>query len=86
MKREIRKISLGELMDDLKELPLRNRIRTTIHSVMLGVPSDLGFIEMRMWTDEDDELLGKLEKIGKKLTDEIMRDIEEWEKDGKPNR
>ncbi len=45
---------------------------------------ELGYREDKMWTDDENELLSKLCGLAQEHTDSILKDIEEWDQDGKP--
>jgi hypothetical protein len=68
----------------LKETPLETRLKVLSEMDFITLITELGYREEKFWTPEEDELLGKLCKLAKKHTDSILKEIEEWKKDGSP--
>lgn len=67
-----------------KNVSLKSRIRVSNEMAFINLIIELGYREDKMWTDDENELLGKLCGLAQEHTDSILKDIEEWEKDGKP--
>ena len=67
----------------LKETPLKVRIRVANQMAFINLLSELGYRD-GYWTPDEDEKLQKLCELAEKLTDEHLKDIKEWENDGKP--
>lgn len=72
---------LGELH---KEIPLETRLRVLNQMAFISLLTELGYREEKMWTSDEDERFDKLMNIANKHTEDIMKEISEWEKDGKP--
>ena len=68
----------------VKEIPLKTRIKVANEMAFINLIVELGYREDKMWTDDENELLSRLCGLAKEHTDSILKDIEEWEKDGKP--
>ena len=68
----------------VKEVPLKTRIKVANEMAFINLIVELGYREDKMWTDDENELLGKICVLAQKNTDSILKDIEEWKKDGKP--
>jgi hypothetical protein len=69
----------------LKESSLECRLRTTNHMLILSYLIDSGYIPDGPWTDEKDEKYGEsIEGFVRELTDQQIKEFEQWEKDGRP--
>ena len=68
----------------VKRIPIETRIRVSSEMAFINLIVELGYRENKTWSDDEDELLGKLCKLAKEHTDDILKTIDEWEKDGKP--
>ena len=68
----------------LKETPLKTRLKVANKMAFINLIVELGYREDKMWTDDENELLDKLCGLAKEHTDIILKDIKEWENDGKP--
>lgn len=68
----------------VKEVPLKTRIKVANEMAFINLIVELGYREDKMWTDDENELLDKICVLAQKHTDSILKDIEEWKKDGKP--
>ena len=76
---------MSEIFEKLvKEIPLATRLKVANEMAFIDLIVELGYREDKMWTDEENELLGKLCELAQKHTDSILKDIEVWEADGKP--
>ena len=75
------KTKLEEL---LKQASLESRLKVSNQMAFINLIVALGYREDKMWTDEEDELLQKLIELAKKHTDEQLKQIIQWEKDGRP--
>ena len=67
-----------------KNIPLKTRIEVSNEMAFINLITELGYREDKMWTDDENELLSKLCVLAQEHTDSILKDIEEWKKDGKP--
>ena len=72
---------LGELY---KEIPLETRLKVLNQMAFISLLTELGYREEKMWTSDEDERFDKLMNIANKHTEDIMKEMSEWEKDGKP--
>jgi hypothetical protein len=68
----------------LKEIPLKTRLKVSNEMAFINLIVELGYREDKMWTDDENELLAKLCGLAKEHTDSVLKEIEEWKKDGKP--
>lgn len=73
---------LGELY---KEIPLETRLKVLNQMAFISLLTELGYREEKMWTSDEDERFDKLMDLANKHTEDIMEEISEWEKDGKPS-
>ena len=72
----------------LKETPLAIRLKVSNEMAFIMLITDLGFREDKMWdesNEEDNILLAKLMKFAKEHTDNQLKSIERWKKDGEPS-
>jgi hypothetical protein len=67
-----------------KNIPLKTRIKVSNEMAFINLITELNYREDKMWTDDENELLSKLCVLAQEHTDNILKDIEEWKKDGKP--
>jgi hypothetical protein len=75
---------IGEL---LKETPLESRIRISCWFALNDMIHSSGAREESVWDEtnpRDLELMELLNNRTKELTETILRNIKEWEADGKP--
>lgn len=76
---------MSEIFEKLvKEIPLATRLKVANEMAFIDLIVELGYRKDKMWTDEENELLGKLCGLAQVHTDRILKDIEGWEADGKP--
>ena len=68
----------------LKEIPLEVRLKTSNEMAFIELLAELGFIENKMWSDDEDIMLQKLCDFAKKHTEHQLARIKEWEEDGRP--
>jgi hypothetical protein len=71
----------------IKETPLESRIRMSCWFVLNDMIHESGAREESVWDEtkpKDIELMKLLDNKTKELTEKILRDIKEWEEDGKP--
>ena len=69
---------MSKAIDKLvKEIPLKTRIKISNEMAFINLIVELGYREDKMWTDDENELLGKLCSLAQKHTDRILKDIEE---------
>lgn len=69
----------------LKETSLKTRLSVLNHMLILSFMVDNGFIPDGYWTDEKEKKYGKmLRKITIELTSAQLKEIKDWEKDGRP--
>lgn len=82
--RKILSYTINEL---LKETSLETRIKMSCWFVLNNMIHDSGAREESAWDESnprDIELMRILDDKTKELTDKILKDIKEWEQDGKP--
>lgn len=84
----VRKVSLSNKINELlKETPLESRIRISCWFVLNNMIHESGAREESVWDEtkpKDIELMKLLDSKTTELTEKIIRDIKEWEEDGKP--
>ena len=69
----------------LKRIRLRTRLYVTNDMTILSYLIDNGFIPDGSWTDEKEEKYGKaLHKFAKQLAKYQIKEMKQWEKDGRP--
>ena len=68
----------------VKEIPLKTRLKVTNEMAFINLIVELGYREDKMWTDDENEILSKLYLLAEEHTDSILKDLEEWDKDGNP--
>ena len=82
-----RKILSNTISELLKETSLETRIKMSCWFVLNNMIHDSGAREESAWNESnprDIELMRILDDKTKELTDKILKDIKEWEQDGKP--
>jgi hypothetical protein len=82
-----RKILSNTINELLKETSLETRIKMSCWFVLNNMIHDSGAREESAWNESnprDIELMRILDDKTKELTDKILKDIKEWEEDGKP--
>ena len=82
-----RKILSNTISELLKETSLETRIKMSCWFVLNDMIHDSGAREEAAWDEtnpKDIELMKLLDDKTKELTETILRNIKEWEEDGKP--
>jgi len=82
-----RKISSNTINELLKETSLKTRIKLSCWFMINNVIHETGVREEKAWDNDnkrDVELMMLLENKTMELTETILRNIKEWEEDGKP--
>ena len=82
-----RKILSNTINELLKETSLETRIKMSCWFVLNNMIHDSGAREELAWDESnprDIQLMRILDSKTKELTDKILKDIKEWEQDGKP--
>jgi len=75
----------SKILEELsRTCPLEIRLRVTTEMSFISLLTELGYREDKMWTEEEDEILTKLCLFSKKVTQWHLKEIEQWEKDGRP--
>ena len=75
----------SKILEELsRTCPLEIRLRVTTEMAFISLLTELGYREDKMWTEEEDEILTKLCLFSKKVTQWHLKEIEQWEKDGRP--
>ncbi len=68
-----------------KKIPLKTRLYVLNDMLILGYLVDNGFIPAGFWSDEKEEKYGKsIHKFANKLTKCQIKEIKQWEKNGRP--
>ena len=69
----------------LKDISLENRLYVINDMTILDYLVDNGFVPKGFWSDEKEEKYGKaLHKFAKQLTKYQIKEMKQWEKDGRP--
>ena len=82
-----RKILSNTISELLKETPLESRIKMSCWFMINNVIHESGAREESVWDEtnpKDIEMMKLLDGKTKELTETILRNIKEWEEDGKP--
>jgi hypothetical protein len=82
-----RKILSNTISELLKETPLESRIKMSCWFMINNVIHESGAREESVWDEtnpKDIEMMKLLDDKTKELTETILRNIKEWEEDGKP--
>jgi hypothetical protein len=82
-----RKILSNTISELLKETSLETRVKLSCWFMINNVLHETGVREEKAWDNNnkrDVELMMLLENKTMELTETILRNIKEWEKDGKP--
>ena len=82
-----RKILSNTISELLKETPLESRIKMSCWFMINNVIHESGAREEAAWDEtnpKDIEMMKLLDDKTKELTETILRNIKEWEEDGKP--
>ena len=82
-----RKILSNTISELLKETSLETRIKMSCWFVLNDMIHDSGAREEAAWDEtnpKDIEMMKLLDDKTKELTETILRNIKEWEEDGKP--
>ena len=75
----------SKILEELsKTCPLEIRLRVTTEMAFISLLTELGYREDKMWTEDENEILTKLCLFAKKVTQWHLKEIEQWEKDGRP--
>lgn len=68
----------------LKKISLETRLRVSTEMAMIDLLTEMGYRENRAWTEEEDEKLHILVQAAERLTKWHLKEIKQWEEDGKP--
>jgi hypothetical protein len=80
-----RKTKNNRIHQILKEIPLKTRLYVLNEMMIQSYLVEIGFIPDGFWSDVKEKKYGKsFRKFAKKLTKCQLKDIKQWEKDGKP--
>jgi len=69
------KKSKNTISEIAKDIPLETRILVANEMAFINLITELGYREDKMWTEDENELLGKLCDLAKKHTDSILKEI-----------
>ena len=72
------------ISDYCKDIDLKTRIKVKSEITFINLIHELGYREDKMWTSEEEEILNKLLKLASEFTNDVIDEIGQWEKDGKP--
>jgi hypothetical protein len=82
-----RKILSNTISELLKETSLESRVKMSCWFIINDVIHESGAREESVWDEtnpKDIEMMKLLDGKTKELTETILRNIKEWEEDGKP--
>lgn len=79
--REKNKLKMEEMF---KNIPLKIRLETLSDFSFMDLIHELGYRESKVWSPEEDEVRKKIWESAKKMTQDILETIKEWEEDGRP--
>ena len=69
---------MGKTIKELmKDIPLETRLKVSNEMAFINLIVELGYREDKAWTDDEDELLGKLMTLADEHTKSQMKYIEE---------
>ena len=68
----------------LKVIPLKTRLEIAIQFAFVDLLTELGYRKNKAWTSNEDDNWDKLSKLSKDFTTDLLKEIKEWEQDGKP--
>lgn len=77
-------MNLDNFTKTLKEVPLDIRLDVINDMYFMDLIHGLGYREEKGWTDEENEVLYKINTAARNHTLRILQEIQQWEKDGKP--
>lgn len=69
----------------LKKIPLEIRLKVSTEMAMIDLLTEMGYREDKAWTEEEDEKLHILVQAAERLTKWHLKEIKQWEEDGRPN-
>lgn len=72
------------LKEMLKSIPIEDRLTVLNELTFINLISELGYREDKYWTENENDKLMIIRKMSKELANDILEEIKEWEKDGKP--
>ncbi len=77
---------MGDIIERLRKKTTL-RIRLKVHNEMLiqNYLVDNGYIPDGYWSDEKEEKYGSFRELAVKMADMAIDEMNEWEKDGRPN-
>lgn len=73
-----------DLNERRKQIPIRTRIEVCNQMAFISLLSDLGYRKDEMWKEEEEPILNKLCELAKIHTDRILREVKNWEENGRP--
>jgi hypothetical protein len=82
-----RKVLSNTIVELIKETPLESRVRISCWFALNNMIHDSGAREESVWDEtnpKDIEMMRLLDDKTKELTETILKNIKEWEEDGKP--
>lgn len=68
----------------VKNIPLKTRIKVSTEMAFIDLITKLGYRPNKMWTDDEQHLLDKLCGLADELSTDLIKEFEQWQKDGKP--
>ena len=76
--------TLNGLLSNMSASSLESRISPIINLYLCGAPSDFGYRPNVAWTDAEDKVLEKIDKLTKDMTEHLVHEITKWVEDGMP--
>ena len=70
---------MNEALDKmLKQIPLKTRLKVSTEMAFINLITELGYRENKMWTEDEDEILNKLCSLAVSLSEDHIKEMEEW--------
>lgn len=69
-----------------KRTPLHTRLEVEAQVAFVDLITILGYREDKVWTREENELLQKISGYSIQHAKNIVKIVEQWEKDGRPDK
>lgn len=77
----------NELINNLlKSMDLESRLKIDNEFAFIELITLLGYREEKFWTEEENEILGKLMKFAEVIAKRQIKTVKRWEKDGRPEK
>lgn len=73
-------------LDDetVKDIPLKTRIKVRLSLAFMDIKAKGIIRSNETWTDDKQDLLDEIFDLSDKLSTDLVKEVEQWELDGKP--